>query len=340
MAKLKTFEKLMFFINSLVAFFLLLSYILPHLPPKQFAFISVLSLGVPFLIIANLLFFIYWLLKVKKQLLLSLIILLIGYNYLFSLYKFSSSKNINDKQNISVMNYNVRLFNLFNWIEDKETNRHILKFVIEQQPDILCIQEYRPDQDFKINDYYEYKELRGNKIKNGQAIFSKFAIINSGTIGFEDTSNNAIYVDVIKEQDTIRVYNLHLQSTGIDYRVEKLAQEESGNLLNRMSRTFKMQQSQAEKFLAHKNKCDYPVIISGDLNNTAYSYVYRKIKGEDLKDTFVVAGNGFGRTFDFKFFPIRIDFVMADQHFQVNGFKTYDVKYSDHYPVMAKVRLK
>ena len=48
-------------------------------------------------------------------------------------------------------------------------------------------------------------------------------------------------------------------------------------------------------------------VIGGDFNNTAYSYIYRKVLGEDLKDTFEDAGNGFGRTYDFKFFPMRID---------------------------------
>ena len=57
-----------------------------------------------------------------------------------------------------------------------------------------------------------------------------------------------------------------------------------------------MQQLQAEQFLEHKNKCPYKMIICGDFNNTAYSYVYKEIKG-DLQDTFVEAGNAFGRTY-------------------------------------------
>jgi endonuclease/exonuclease/phosphatase family metal-dependent hydrolase len=36
---------------------------------------------------------------------------------------------------------------------------------------------------------------------------------------------------------------------------------------------------------------------------------------------------------------MRIDFVLTDKTLPVNGFKTYDVVYSDHYPVMAKVGL-
>lgn len=283
---------------------------------------------------------IYWLLKVKKHVLLSLIILIIGYNYVFSLYKFSSSKNINDKENISVMNYNVRLFNLFEWIEDKDTRFRISEFIERESPDIVCLQEYRNEESLKMEGYYRYEELRGNKIKNGQAIFTKFPIVNSGSLEFENTSNNVIFVDIIRNQDTIRVYSLHLQSAGIDYRAKKLAEQKSENLLIRMSRTFKMQQLQAEKFLEHKDKCSYPLIISGDFNNTAYSYVYNEFMNNELQDAFVEAGNGFGKTFNFKFFPFRIDFVMVDGSFDVNGFKTFDVQYSDHYPIMAKVSLQ
>ncbi|WP_047546533.1 endonuclease/exonuclease/phosphatase family protein [Psychroserpens sp. Hel_I_66] len=340
MGKLKVFEKFIFVINSLMAFALLLSYILPYAEPNKFAFLSVLSLAVPFLIIINILFVIYWLLKVKKQMLVSLVVLALGYNYVFSLYKLTTSKNVVDTENISVMNYNVRLFNAFDWIKDPNLKDHISKFISEKNPDILCMQEYRPDENIDLSALpYKHIELSGNKVKNGQAIYTKFPIINSGSIEFPNTSNNAIFADVVKGADTIRIYNVHLQSLGIDPTAEELSTENSENLFKRVSSTFKMQQSQAEQFLEHKKKCSYKMIISGDFNNTAYSYVYKEIKG-DMKDAFKQAGNGFGRTFDFKFFPVRIDFVFVDDAFQINAFKTYDVKYSDHYPVMAKVKLK
>ena len=80
------------------------------------------------------------------------------------------------------------------------------------------------------------------------------------------------------------------------------------------------------------------MIVSGDFNNTPYSYVYRKIKG-NMIDAFQEGGNGFGRTFDFKYFPVRIDFILVDESFKVNGFKTYEEKLSDHYPILTKVNL-
>jgi len=329
----------MFFFNSIVAFILLLSYLLPLLPPITFSALSVLGLAVPLLIVLNSLFFIYWLIKIKKQLLLSLLILAIGYFSFGSLYKFSESKTVENDNNISIMNYNVRLFNLYKWIPEDKTEEKLVSFIKTEIPDLLALQEYHPRELTKLSFYkYKYEKLLGEKKKYGQAIFSNYPIINSGSIAFPNTFNNAIFVDIVKEKDTIRIYNLHLQSLRIDPKVENLTTKESEKLFNGVGKTFKMQQFQTKLFLKHKKKCKYKMIICGDFNNTAFSYVYKQIKN-DLNDTFKIAGNGFGRTYNFKFFPMRIDFILTDPAFKVNAFKTYDVEYSDHYPIMAKVSL-
>ena len=238
------------------------------------------------------------------------------------------------------MNYNVRLFNLYDWIPEKNIDAKIVDFIKTEAPDILSIQDYRPNTNIDF-DFFKYKfvKISGNKIQNGQAILSKYPIINSGSLEFPNTANNAIFADVVKGKDTIRIYNIHLQSLKIDTDVEKLKKESTTRLFKQVENTFKRQQFQSEIFLQHKKQCHYNMIISGDFNNTAYSYVYRKIKG-DLNDTFKEAGNGFGRTYDFKFFPVRIDFIFADDAFLVNGFKAYNHHYSDHYPIMATLSLK
>ncbi len=237
------------------------------------------------------------------------------------------------------MNYNVRLFNLYKWIDEKDVEQQIEKLIKSANPDILNIQEYHPHKNIDLSNFkYKFEQLSGNKTKYGQAIFSNFPIVNSGSIEFPNTANNAIFADIVKGTDTVRIYNVHLQSLQINTDVENLKKEDSERLLNRVSSTFEMQQNQTELFLKHKKKCPYKLIISGDFNNTAYSYVYKQI-AEDLQDTFEVAGNGFGRTYDFKFFPIRIDFILVDNSFEVNGFKNFDEKLSDHYPIIAKVSL-
>ncbi|WP_179319525.1 endonuclease/exonuclease/phosphatase family protein [Winogradskyella helgolandensis] len=339
MRGLKLGSKIIFVINSLVAFLLLTSYILPYIPPRSFASLSVLSLGVPLLILFNVAFLIYWLIRVKKQMLLSLVVLLLGWNYINSMYKFSSSEDVKDDSDFSVMSFNVRLFNKYDWLKDKTVKDSILDFINKEQPDVLCLQEYPRSEQVKLNGYNNFNATYNKGIRGGQAIYSKFPIVNSGSLEFPNTHNNAIFVDIVKQKDTIRVYTLHLQSSGIETDVEKLKNETSSHLFEQVGSTFKAQQGQVELFLAHKSKSNYKTIVTGDFNNTAYSYIYRMVKGDDLKDTFEDAGDGFGRTFDFKFFPMRIDFILADEDFVVNSFKTFDVKLSDHYPIKTTLSL-
>ncbi|MBU2929511.1 endonuclease/exonuclease/phosphatase family protein [Winogradskyella psychrotolerans] len=339
MKGLKLGSKIIFVINSLVAFLLLTSYILPYIPPKNFASLSVLSLGVPLLILLNVVFLIYWLLRLKKQMLLSLVVLLLGWNHINSMYKFSSSAEIKDEANFSVMSFNVRLFNKYDWLKNKSVKDSIINFVKNEQPDVLCLQEYPRSEQVKFEGYNNFNATYNKGIRGGQAIYSKFPIVNSGSLEFPNTNNNAIFIDIVKQKDTLRIYTFHLQSSGIETDVEKLKKETSSHLFKQVGATFKAQQDQVELFLAHKSKSNYKTIVTGDFNNTAYSYIYRMVKGEDLKDTFEDAGNGFGRTFDFKFFPMRIDFILADEDFTVNSFKTFDVKLSDHYPIKTTLSL-
>ncbi len=339
MKKLSVIDKIIYFINVIVALALLFSYTLPFLPPKTFSVLSVINLGASFFVLINGLFCLYWLIKLKKQMLLSLFVLFVGYTFFGSLYKFSSSENSNTANNLKVMNYNVRLFNVYDWIPEKGLETKIEGFINTESPDILSVQEYHPHKNIDLSFFkHKYEVLSGKKTKYGQAIFSQFPIVNSGSIEFPDTANNAIFADVVKDNDTIRVYNIHLESLRIDANVESLKKEDSERLFKRIGTTFKMQQFQTELFLMHKKQCPYKMIICGDFNNTAFSYVYRKIKG-DLNDTFKETGNGFGRTYDFIFFPVRIDFIFSDEAFSVNGFKAYDEKYSDHYPIMTTLGL-
>jgi vancomycin resistance protein VanJ len=330
-------DKLLFFANSLVAFALLLAYFLPLMPPKNFAILSVLSLGLPLLMLLNVLFFVYWLVKIKRQMILSLIVVAFGVFLFGSLYKFSNSDKEPSAKSLSVMNFNVRLFDLYDWIPEEGTQKKIEAFVKKEQPDVLCIQEYHPTKEVDLSYYkYKYESVKGNKIKYGQAIFSKFPIINSGSVEFPETANNAIFADIVVKKDTIRVYNIHLQSLKIEKKVEDLTTSESEEVFMGVGKTFKMQQFQSELFLLHRAQCNYKTIVSGDFNNTAFSYVYRSIKG-DMKDAFKQSGNGFGRTFNFKFFPLRIDFILVDEAFTVNNYTTYYVQLSDHYPIKTSL---
>lgn len=340
MKNLNVINKIIFLINSVVAVFLLLSYGLAYVPPTSYALISTLSLTVPLLIVLNILFAVYWLVKLKKQVILSLLVLVLGYNHVLSFYKFSSESTLKSEDTFSIMSYNVRLFNVYNWIDDKTIPTKIQEFVLEESPNILCFQEYDSTTDLDFKSYPFKHQTNPAKNKSELAILSAYKIVNSGYIDFPNSANSAIYTDVLIKSDTLRVYNVHLQSSGIDanMNVETLNSEQSNKLLKRLEITFKAQQFQAELVAAHVAKSPYKVLLCGDFNNTAYSYAYRILKG-DLLDAFEISGTGFGRTFDYKYFPVRIDFILADKSFTTGTFQNYTVPYSDHFPILTELTL-
>lgn len=334
MKKLSFINKLVFLINNIFVILLLIGFAVPYISPELSPKLSVLSLTVPILIIINIIFALYWLLGLKKQFTLSFTCLIIGYFISTPLYKLSGN-NTSTNNELSIMNYNVRLFNNYNWIKDEDINLKIASFVDTEKPDILCIQEFHPSSS-KIEYPYNYiKTIKGNT-HFGQAIYSKFKIINKGSLDFKNSANNTIFIDILKNRDTIRIYNLHLESLGLNINKENFGQKSSEKLLKRLGTEFAKQQHQVEQIVAHKKKCKYPTIISGDFNNTAYSWAYRQLR-HNMNDSFIEAGKGFGKTFELKQIPLRIDFIFADKAFIFTNHKNYKKKYSDHEPIMAKI---
>ena len=310
---------------------------LPYISPKSFPLLSIMSLAVPLLLFAHVLFIIYWLLAgLKKQFLLSFLSILVAIGLSFFPYKFNSREVVSGSS-FAVMNFNVRLFNKYEWITSDDIPAEISNFIKKEAPEIVTLQEYSNNSDFSISYPYEYKKLNRGKKGSGLAIFSKFRIVNQGSLDFENSNNNAIFIDIIRNDDTIRVYNVHLESFGIkpDSVDLNLDETRSRKLIYRLKNSFTKQQDQVEKFLEHRSTCRYKTIISGDFNNTAFSWAYRKLKG-DLNDSFIEAGEGFGKTYPFNTYPLRIDFILSDKKFKVNQHKNFEIKLSDHEPVMAR----
>ena len=348
MKGLSWFNKVMFFFNIVLTVLTFVAYVFPFLAPKWFPFLSVLSLVLPFFLILNGLFFLYWFIQFKKQMFLSGLVLLMGITFVNKFYKFSETNLPENEKDFIVMSYNVRLFNLFDWIPYRDITNEIRTFINEKNPNILCIQEYSTAANIDLKIYpHRYIFMQGDKIKTGQAIFSKFPIINEGHLVFPKSNNNVIFADIKMGKDIIRVYNMQLQSIKISPDVNEISenineinQQKSQKVINRISIAFKKQQQQAEIIMNHKKDCEYPIIICGDLNNSAFSYVYRSIKGK-LNDTFEEAGKGFGKTYNFKYYPVRIDYIFADSQMKVKSFENFPTfENSDHYPVMTRLSME
>lgn len=339
MKNLNLIDKLVYFVNSILAILLLFSYTLQYIKPSLFPYLSFVSLSVPVLLIINFLFCIYWIIKLKKQFFLSLLILLIGYSHILSFFKISQNIERVSSDSISVMSYNVRLFNLYDWIEDDDILNKIKSFIDVEKPDVINIQEFSSTESFLLKPYpYQHSSLSGGKTSYGLAIFSKFPIVNKGVVVSENSSTIAIFVDVIKNRDTLRFYNIHLQSFKLESELKTFEDNSSDKILNVFDNTFKIQEDQSNIISKHIQSSPYKVVLSGDFNNTAYSYVYKLLKGS-LVDSFDSAGSGFGSTYNFKYFPMRIDFILMDNSFRINEFKTFNKNLSDHFPIISVFNL-
>jgi len=260
-----------------------------------------------------------------------------------------------------VTSYNSMLFDLYNWKKNRTNRQMILNAINEISPDILCVQEFYTSED--LNDFnnldtvsrilnckyihHEYTTtLRGN-VHWGMATFSKYPIINQGKIVFQTRSNNlCIFSDIVIGKDTVRVYNVHLQSISFskednafweDVITEKEATDEMAkgkNILRRLKRAFLKRSQQADMIALHMQTCPYPMILCGDFNDTAASYVYERLS-KHLHDAFVQKGNGFGRTYAGNWPQFRIDYILHDKDLTCVDYVRDSETFTDHYPISA-----
>ena len=344
--KMSFISKTMLFFNVVVAFTTLMAYLLPFLAPKWFPFLSVLTLFLPFFLVVNLMFFMYWLLQFKKYIFVSGLVLLLGITFINKFYNLKPTMLPKSEKEFTVMSYNVRLFNKFNWNKKANIPTKIAEFVTEKNPDILCIQEYSNLEKTQFSNYkYKHVFKEGKNIIVGNAIFSKYKIIDKGVINFPNSTNNAVYADIIKDKDTLRIYSMHLQSIKIstdieEEEIQKMNESKTKYIFRKISSAFTKQQEQALLLKQHYSNCKYKKIICGDMNNSAFSFVYRTIKGS-MQDAFESNGEGFGKTYNFKYYPARIDYIFADKNIQINSFETLNDFYnSDHFPLISRLEIK
>lgn len=327
-------HKILVFIAFISIFLLILGYGLPFIQPKTLKGFASLSLITPFVILLNILLMFYWLFTLQRYFWIHFVILALGYPYLIRFYKLDGEKIIKT-DDVKIMNYNVRMFNKYHWSDVSDIPEKISDFINDKAPDIICFQDFAKEERLTLDYPYKYEKFQSENSQFGQAIYSKFPIIDKGSLDFKHTANNIIYADIKILNDTVRVYNVHLQSIKLNPKKEYFGEKDAEQLQIRISKVFQIQQEQVEEFLAHQAATKHPIIISGDFNNTAFSWVYRKMK-KGKNDAYVKAGVGFDPTYDLNF-PLRIDFLLIDEKIKINYFKTYKEKYSDHFPILTRL---
>lgn len=355
---------IMLLLNSGACLALLFSYLATHVSPSDFGYFALFGLGYPFILAVNLLFIFYWLLKKKKYALISAGLILAGFNHFSNFFQISfSEKAGKDETTLSVLTYNVHLFDLYNQKSGKQTRNKIFDLLDRAEADVICFQEfYHTDRKggfitrdslvkFLPNKFVHerYTHALAGSQYFGVAMLSRYPIIKKGFVPFaSDVNNFCIYIDILKEKDTVRIYNAHLQS--IRFRPEDYAlvdgnknSEEldkgSKRIARRLKDAFVKREEQVNRIVENIKTCPHEVVLCGDFNDTPVSYTYGTFS-DLLEDSFKEAGNGIGNTYIGVFPSFRIDYILHSKGLEAIEYTTFPEKLSDHHAVRALLKWK
>ncbi|MBP3229481.1 MAG: endonuclease/exonuclease/phosphatase family protein [Prevotella sp.] len=304
----------------------------------------------PVLIVANVLLMIYWLVR-RRWLFLCIPVITVAccIPYIGTLYQpsFLHGSDNGGRNGLKIATYNVAMFN-------RETSgfmaQDILAEMRSQNVDILCMQEYNDFSGDKQNSN-SYKEYFPYMVtgREDMVIYSRYPITNHKTILFEETNNSAMWADVDVKGIEFRVFNVHLETTGINRTLRKagkmMAQQQdisSSRLLNAIYGNYMLgmmfRSSQAVQVANERGNSKNPVILCGDFNDVPYSFVYNTMLG-DMVDGFKECGSGWMSTYRGGKKAVRIDYIFHDASLKGIEYYRTDLSYSDHYPVFMKIEI-
>jgi endonuclease/exonuclease/phosphatase family metal-dependent hydrolase len=361
-------KKILIFLNILAAIVFLLACLAPYLDPEQWWLLSIIGLGFPITLVIQILFIFLWLIIQPRLVLISLISLLIGWKNIAVSFAFNSKKEFvqsKPKDVLRVVHWNVARF--IEWSRNNNEGSQLrLKMMDQlkaQDADVLCLIEFYHSINPLYYDnlshvmkelgypYYFYSwDDDGGDQWGGQAIFSRHPIIDSGMLRYPKPAmqESLVHTDILFNTDTVRIYATHLQSVRFereDYeKIKKIKQrddkiiENSKNIFSKLKRGFIYRSRQSRLVQNELDKSPFPYIITGDFNDVPNSNTYFSIR-KNTKDAFLEKGSGIGRTFALISPTLRIDYILASEAFDVLQFKRITKMYSDHFMLVADLKL-
>jgi len=324
------------------------------IPPEKFWPAGILAYGIlPLLVINLLLLFLLATLK-TRALFIPLLALLAGYIFIkITIHLDFSSPAFRAGKMTEILSYNVKNLDLVRGNNQKSSN--MVQRLVQDTAQIKCFQELYSQSDDpalnvmgKMQDAGYGMHLSDNEPGNprfieGLALFTKYPILNKGTLLFRgDSENNCIYADLKIGQDTLRVYNVHLYSMRIPLYAYKDPDNYEGklkSLIRKLKNGAINRSREIDQLIAHTEECPYPFIICGDFNDIPYSHNYMTLRNH-FTNVFEKVGQGFGFSFNHKLFFLRIDHQFVSDGIQPVLYRVdRKMKYSDHFPTRGIYQL-
>ncbi|RCR65748.1 endonuclease/exonuclease/phosphatase family protein [Larkinella punicea] len=357
------FSSLLWSLNLLLFLYTLLVYYLLYEVPIGHWTASILMISLPVAWACNLFFILFWVLVRPWRAVLPVLTMLIGIPFWRRTLTYSQPGSNSEKRPmLQVMSYNAMGFNKYDIVDTQRPDdaNKMIEWVLKEPSDVKCFQEFYNDNSsvvFKTirrlekagYPYYAVlhpPEREGPGKFFGVAVFSRYPIVKRGDEVF-DNFNGLVWADVKVGADTVRVISVHMQSMGIrvggmlDQTETNRVKSNTRTVLRQLRQGLTLRRNQIVRVEEFYRNSPHPIIICGDFNDTPYSYTYGKLR-RLLRNAFEDAGRGFGFSYNKAPGFLRIDNQFYNARFlEPLNYVTYrDVKFSDHYPIMAQYAIK
>ena len=328
-------------------------------------FLSITGLFFPWFMFINLFFLFFWLTTGKKWFFVSLAALVITAGIPGGYYQINPFAKELNGDSLKVLTYNVKYLGMDYSKSLEKSKDQILNFLSEENADIICLQEFDCLPGTFLESIDELKSITKTShyvftryypgLNNSERILllTKDKVVNKGSLSDDHSRRYAVYADILRSGDTIRVINCHLQSIYLreednlgleDFRAENagigVIQVKSKRIYAKLATAFQKRAAQSDSLVAFIESSPHKIILCGDFNDTPSSYTYSSVR-KHLTDAFRKAGHGSGITFGEQFPAFRIDYIFHDPEFSPSEFTIHrKIKFSDHYPVSSRVYIK
>lgn len=240
----------------------------------------------------------------------------------------------------------------------KPEQNEVLKHLMAQDADVICLQEVDVYKDAHFLTLPEVRQTLGKKYpysyidfsqydtrhQFGLMVWSKYPLINKQTLHYEWKGNISDRCDIVVGEDTIRLFNNHLQSYSFtakdleDFdksRTYKGLKASYYRIREKLKFALPLRNEQARVVRQEIEESPYPAIVVGDFNSTEWSYAYWHIR-RGLQDAWrSLHPFSYGATCVHRGVGVRIDYILSSPPLKPVHCAIQKTTASDHKPVVA-----